>query len=166
MLVCHDTRQMKKASKASLWRIQAHDGPLSAFTLNSTVPGLIATGGSEDKRIKLWTTADGKPNMLTSRDFDVGKVFSLGFLPASNGGGAMGLVAGGSAGVVRVWDTATNAAVRKAYASHASVAKATEQDRTVAVAEDMDEASDDDEPEVAEAEDADQAMASSDEEVM
>ncbi|ORY80788.1 WD40-repeat-containing domain protein [Protomyces lactucae-debilis] len=144
MLICHDTRQVKKSAKASLWRIQAHDGPLSAFTVNRAVPGMIATGGSEDKRIKLWTTADGKPNMLTSRDFDVGKVFSLGFLPASNGGGSMGLVAGGSAGVVRVWDTATNAAVRKAYASHASIAKAAEGDRTVAIADDEDEVSEDD----------------------
>lgn len=101
----HDIRQ-----SSHLWRIKAHDSSLSAFSVSSTHEGLIATGG-QDKQLKLWSTASTKPTMLTSRDFDIGKVFSLGFVPGAGGH----LVAGGSNGIVRVWNTWTNPGVRKAF---------------------------------------------------
>ncbi|CCG84219.1 protein of unknown function [Taphrina deformans PYCC 5710] len=113
ILFAHDIRNTK-----ALWRIQAHDSTLSAFSVSPSAPGLIATGG-QDKQIKLWSTITASPTMLTSRDFDIGKVFSLGFLP----GQGMQLVAGGSNGIVRVWDTMTNPGVRKAFKSNSAIAK-------------------------------------------
>lgn len=118
VLFAHDIRNSK-----ALWRIQAHDSTLSAFSVSSAAPGLIATGG-QDKQLKLWSTVGEKPNMLTSRDFDIGKVFSLGFLPDKGCG--MCLAAGGSNGIVRIWDTMTNPGVRKAFKSSKALAKATE----------------------------------------
>lgn len=105
VLFAHDIR-----SPSPLWRIQAHDSTLSAFSVSPTYKGLIATGG-QDKQLKLWSTSTGRPTMLTSRDFDIGKVFSLGFVPGAGGH----LVAGGSNGIVRVWNTWTNPGVRKAF---------------------------------------------------
>lgn len=115
ILFAHDIRNTKP-----IWRIQAHDSTLSAFSVSPSVPGLIATGG-QDKQLKLWSTIESKPTMLTSRDFDIGKVFSLGFLP--DDGLGMKLVAGGSNGIVRVWDTMTNPGVRKAFKSNTAIAK-------------------------------------------
>lgn len=105
ILYAHDIR-----STSPLWRIQAHDSTLSAFSVSPSHQGLIATGG-QDKQLKLWSTGTGTPTMLTSRDFDIGKVFSLGFVPGAGGH----LVAGGSNGIVRVWNTWTNPGVRKAF---------------------------------------------------
>lgn len=118
VLFAHDTRRAGGDSSGPLWRIQAHDGTLSAFSVSPLAPGLIATGG-QDKQIKLWSTMSARPTMLTARDFDIGKVFSLGFLP----GDGMQLVAGGSNGIVRVWDTLTNPGVRKAFKSNQALAK-------------------------------------------
>ena len=145
VLFAHDLRATKP-----LWRIQAHDSTLSAFSVSREVPGLIATGG-QDKQLKLWSTIAEKPTMLTSRDFDIGKVFSLSFLPDKGAG--MNLAAGGSNGLVRVWDTMTNPAVRKAFqhntalANRAAKAEKENEDKVTAVLDPEDNEESDDEGE-------------------
>lgn len=96
-------------STKPVWRIQAHDGPLSSFSVSPSVPGLIATGG-QDRQVKIWSTT-AQPTLVTSRDFDVGKVFALGFLPDAGAN----LVCGGSSGILRVWDLQSSAPCRKAF---------------------------------------------------
>ncbi|KAK9246937.1 WD40-repeat-containing domain protein [Lipomyces tetrasporus] len=94
-----------------LWTLQAHDSEVSTFDVNMHIKGLIATG-STDQQVKLWNISNSGPSMITSRDMGVGKVFSVSWLPDKES--AQTLAVGGSNGVVQVWDTKTNAAVRMA----------------------------------------------------
>ena len=52
--------------------------------------------------------------MVTSRDWGIGRVFSANFAPDGEVG--FRLAAAGSKGALRVWDTSTNPAVRRAFA--------------------------------------------------
>ncbi|ODV91784.1 hypothetical protein CANCADRAFT_366 [Tortispora caseinolytica NRRL Y-17796] len=106
----YDVRQPTK----SIWSLQAHDAaPVSVFAASVHIPGLFATGSS-DRKIKLWKIpSGGEPSMILSRDLDVGKVFSATFGPDPEVGGT--LAVGGSNGLVKLWDTATNKSVRAAF---------------------------------------------------
>ena len=71
--------------------------------------------GSSDKQVKLWNVSSGNgPSMVTSRDLGIGRVFSANFAPDREVG--FRLAAAGSKGSLQVWDTSTNAAVRRAFA--------------------------------------------------
>jgi periodic tryptophan protein 1 len=117
MLHCFDVRGDKKKPR---WSLQAHDEELSSFAVNPIIPGFIATG-SADKTVKLWSVdsadseANGntRPAMVVSRNMDVGKVFSVGFAPDPEVG--FRLAVAGSKGTLRIWDTSTNAAVRRLF---------------------------------------------------
>lgn len=120
-LHCFDARNAPKdpsASKAK-WRLQAHESPLSALSINPAVPGFIATG-SMDRTVKIWNVSEAAaaagngPSMVVSRDLGVGKVFSASFAP--DDAVAFRLAVAGSKGSVQVWDTSTNKAVREAFA--------------------------------------------------
>jgi periodic tryptophan protein 1 len=52
--------------------------------------------------------------MIVSRNLDVGKVFTATFAPDKEVG--FRLAVAGSKGTVQIWDTSTNAAVRKTFA--------------------------------------------------
>ncbi|KAK3383861.1 WD40-repeat-containing domain protein [Lasiosphaeria ovina] len=109
-----DARKASKnpsASKAA-WTLQAHDESISSFDLNPVIPGYMATG-STDKTVKLWNITSAGPSLVVSRDFNVGKVFSTTFGPDPEV--AFRLAVAGSNGTVSVWDTSTNAGVRKAF---------------------------------------------------
>lgn len=99
-----------------LWTLQAHDTAVSAFDINPTIPGFLATG-SDDKKVKLWDVRDNKPSLVVSRNLDVGRVFSALFAPDELV--AFRLCVAGSRGQVQVWDTSTNAAVRGVFAGRA-----------------------------------------------
>ncbi|KAL1979065.1 hypothetical protein VTN96DRAFT_7156 [Rasamsonia emersonii] len=105
--------------------------------------------GSTDKQVKLWNVQDNKPSMVVSRKLDVGKVFSTTFAPDPEV--SFRLAVAGSKGVVQVWDTSTNAAVRRTFAGRLPATAAGEggevQERTVGVAEDDSDSSDDEEEE-------------------
>lgn len=101
-----------------VWTLQAHDGAVSAFDINPTVPEFIVTG-SDDKKVKLWNVSDNKPNMVVSRNLEVGRVFAAQFGPDAEV--AFRLSVAGSEGALQVWDTSTNAAVRHAFADKASL---------------------------------------------
>ncbi|CAO3617033.1 unnamed protein product [Cunninghamella blakesleeana] len=93
-----------------LYVLQAHDGPVSALDINPLVPGCIATGGT-DKLIKVWNTTDNRPSMVTSRNFDLGKVFCTQFCPDA----AFQLAVAGSNGKLHIWDISTNAGIRQSF---------------------------------------------------
>ncbi|KAG5439860.1 hypothetical protein PCANB_000142 [Pneumocystis canis] len=116
MVYLLDTRNPLSNSKHinSIWTLQAHDGPISAFDINSFVKGYFITG-STDKSIKLWNAYgdNGGPNMILSKDIGVGKVFSARF--SLDRKTMFSMVAGGSNGIVKVWDTLKSKAVRNIY---------------------------------------------------
>ena len=141
----------KRAAPASpkdtkaVWTLHAHDGAVNAFDVNPVVPGFMATG-SADRTVKLWNFSAGSgPSMVVSRNLDVGKVFAATFAPDAEV--AFRLAVAGSQGTMHVWDTSTNAAVRKAFADRVPEGKEEgKEDRLVGVQDDSEEeGSDDDE---------------------
>lgn len=102
-----------EASKA-VWTLQAHDESISSFDVNPVIPGFLATG-STDKTVKLWSVQAKGPSMVVSRNVEVGKVFSTRFAPDPEV--AFRLSVAGSKGSMQIWDTSTNAAVRRIFAS-------------------------------------------------
>ncbi|KAK3985952.1 WD40-repeat-containing domain protein [Cladorrhinum sp. PSN332] len=110
-----DVRNASKdpAASKSIWQLQAHDESVSSFDLNPVIPGFMVTG-STDKTVKLWDISATGPSLVVSRDFDVGKVFSAQFAPDKEV--AFRVAVAGSKGTMHVWDTSTNAGVRKAFA--------------------------------------------------
>ncbi|OJD17495.1 hypothetical protein AJ78_02416 [Emergomyces pasteurianus Ep9510] len=116
MVYCHDIRQASAnpENTKAVWMLQAHDSSVSSFDINPTIPGFIVTG-STDKQVKLWNVQDNKPNMVVSRKLEVGKVFSTKFAPDQEV--SFRLAVAGSKGTVQIWDTSTNAAVRRAFSS-------------------------------------------------
>ena len=96
-----------------LWTLQAHDSAVNTFDINPIIPGYLVTG-SADKQVKLWNITEAGPSMVVSRDLGVGRVFSTTFAPDKEVG--FRLAVAGSEGDVKVWDTSTNAAVRRIFA--------------------------------------------------
>ena len=105
-------------STKPIWTLQAHDESVSSFDVNPIIPGFLATG-STDKEVKLWNVQSSGPSMIVSRNLDVGKVFSTNFAPDKEVG--FRLAVAGSNGVIQIWDTSTNAAVRKAFAGRVAL---------------------------------------------
>jgi periodic tryptophan protein 1 len=111
----HDIRKAPSdpSSTTPVWTLQAHDESISAFDINAVVPGYLATG-STDKTVKLWNIQPTGPSMVVSRNLDVGKIFATTFAPDPEV--AFRLAVAGSRGTMHIWDTSTNAAVRRAFA--------------------------------------------------
>lgn len=125
-----------------VWMLQAHDGPVSAFDINPTVPGFLATG-SEDKRIKLWSVQNHVPSMVVSRNVEVGRIFAAYFAPDPEV--SFRLSVAGSKGQLQVWDTSTNSGVRHAFANRVKMPDTEKKERFVGVNQSSDEESEDDE---------------------
>ena len=82
--------------------------------------------------------------MVVSRNLEVGKVFSTQFAPDEEVG--FRLAVAGSKGTVHIWDTSTNAAVRKAFANKVKPVEGEIVERVVGVdADDEPESSDEEE---------------------
>ncbi len=131
-----DTRNPPSTPEASkaVWQLQAHDESISSFDANPIIPGFLATG-STDKTVKLWNVQTSGPSMVASRNVDVGKVFTTKFAPDPEV--AFRLAVAGSKGAMQVWDTSTNAAVRRAFASRIVPIKGdAKEERIVGVDED------------------------------
>ncbi|KAH7162981.1 WD40-repeat-containing domain protein [Dactylonectria estremocensis] len=135
----HDIRNAPSDPTAtkSVWTLQAHDESVSSFDINSVIPGFMVTG-STDKTVKLWNIQATGPSVVVSRNLDVGKVFSTTFAPDPEV--AFRLAVAGSKGTMHVWDTSTNASVRKAFAQRVPDQSGKAEDRLVGV--DNDESSD------------------------
>jgi len=140
MIHYHDIRNAPANPTATkpVWTLQAHDESVSAFDINSVIPGFMATGSS-DKTVKIWNIQPTGPSMVVSRNLDVGKVFSATFAPDPEV--AFRLAVAGSRGTIHVWDTSTNAAVRKAFAGRVPDVPVGEEDRLVGVEEESSESS-------------------------
>jgi periodic tryptophan protein 1 len=111
----HDFRSVPLSPEKSkpIWKLQAHDQAVSSFDVNPIVPGFLATG-SAGKEVKLWNIQPDGPSMVLSRNLGVGKVFSTKFAPDPEVG--FRLAVAGSKGSMQIWDTSTNAAVRRIFA--------------------------------------------------
>lgn len=140
----HDVRNAPSNPTAtkSVWTLQAHDESVSSFDINSVIPGFMATG-STDRTVKLWSIQPTGPSMVVSRNLDVGKVFATTFAPDAQVG--FRLAVAGSNGNMQVWDTSTNAAVRKVFAQKVPAQKDdVAEDRLVGVEEDESSSSEED----------------------
>ncbi|OWP01270.1 hypothetical protein B2J93_5550 [Marssonina coronariae] len=145
----HDIRKAPSNPAASkpVWILQAHDESVSAFDINPVIPGFMATG-STDRHVKLWNIQPSGPSMVVSRDLDVGKVFSTTFAPDVEVG--FRLAVAGSKGLVQVWDTSTNAAVRRGFADKVTPVQGEIKERLVGVDNDSSESESGEEPEAGE----------------
>ncbi|CAG8467046.1 8973_t:CDS:2 [Ambispora gerdemannii] len=113
LVLCFDARNTGNNNNKDhhpLFILHAHDSSVSALDVNPLVEGCLVTG-SPDKMVKVWDVKNLKPNMVTSRDLDVGKIFSLQFCPDS----PFQLAVAGSNGSVYIWDISTNAGVRHVF---------------------------------------------------
>ncbi len=103
-VVAYDCRSPDKA----LWRIAAHGLAVTSVAASSLAEGLLATS-SLDKTVKLWDigAAGGaaEPVLLSSKALAIGQVFSVSFFPDR----PHLLAAGGSGGVLAIWDAAEDA---------------------------------------------------------
>jgi len=110
----HDARTAPSDPSATkaVWSLQAHNEAVSSFDVNPVIPGFLVSG-STDKEVKLWNVQSGKPSMIVSRNLGVGRVFSTTFAPDQEVG--FRLAVAGSKGAVQIWDTSTNAAVRRSF---------------------------------------------------
>lgn len=142
----HDTRAVPSTPEKSppVWKLQAHDESISSFDINPIIPGFLVTG-STDKAVKLWNVQPSGPSMVVSRNLGVGKVFSTTFAPDAEVG--FRLAVAGSKGAVQVWDTSTNAAVRRAFANRVAPSDGEVEERLIAVAEDSSDSKDDEDSE-------------------
>ncbi|WEW58805.1 rRNA-processing protein [Emydomyces testavorans] len=146
IVYCHDIRNASANAESikPLWTLQAHNSSVSAFDVNRYIPGFIVTG-STDRQVKLWNIEDNRPSMVVSRKLEVGKVFSTTFAPDREV--RFRLAVAGSRGIVQVWDTSTNAAVRRAFADRLGASiqiSETKEERLVGVTQDDNEDSDND----------------------
>ncbi|OQR92254.1 periodic tryptophan protein [Achlya hypogyna] len=95
---------------APLFRFQAHDAAVSAISFSPLMPGLFATA-SVDKHVKIWDMAGNAPVCVASKDMNIGELMTLSFYKDS----PFLLAAGGSGGIVALWDTAENDAVERKF---------------------------------------------------
>lgn len=137
----HDARKppSKVSETKAQWSLQAHNDAVSSFDVNPVIPGFIVTG-STDKDVKLWDIQKNKPSMIVSRNLGVGKVFSTTFAPDKEV--SFRLAVAGSKGAVQIWDTSTNAAVRKAFADRVGPILDTGEERLVGLNDDSDDEDD------------------------
>lgn len=135
ILHCYDIRAAPSSPEASksVWKLQAHDKSISSFDVNPFIPGFLATG-STDKEVKLWNVQPTGPTMVVSRNFGVGKVFSTRFAPDRET--AFRLAVAGSKGAIQIWDTSTNAGIRRAFANRVPPVKDDFKERVVGLEED------------------------------
>jgi periodic tryptophan protein 1 len=135
------TAQTSADTSKPVWVLQAHDSNVSSFDVNPIIPGFLATG-SMDKQVKLWNVQPSGPSMVVSRNLSVGKVFSTQFAPDPEVG--FRLAVAGSKGAVQVWDTSTNAGVRRAFANRVSLPAGDVKERLVGIGADSSESEDED----------------------
>eukprot|EP00854_Cymbomonas_tetramitiformis_P005287 gene5287-6426_t len=106
---------------------------------------LLATA-STDKTVKMWDCTGGKPSLLHTADLKIGALFAMGFCKDA----PHLLAAGGSKGVVSVWDIMTKASVANRFgaelAKHArgGASKIVSEDTVIGPDEDIEEEDEDD----------------------
>ncbi|RIA96897.1 WD40-repeat-containing domain protein [Glomus cerebriforme] len=114
LVLYFDARNFGKGTP--VFTLHAHDSAVSSLDVSSSIQGCIVTG-STDKLVKIWDVKDMKPNMVTSRDLGVGKVFTAQFCPDS----PFQLAVAGSEGKVFIWDLSSNAGIRNSFKGRSNV---------------------------------------------
>jgi periodic tryptophan protein 1 len=104
-LLSYDCRRPDKA----LWSVRAHASSCTSFSQSLLARGLLATS-SLDKTVKVWDTlsgtgAAGAPVCIAYKSMNIGQVFGCSFFPHS----PFLLGAGGSKGMVALWDITQDA---------------------------------------------------------
>lgn len=109
-----------EASPSALFTLAAHEGACTALDVSPHIPGCLLTAGT-DRQVKVWSVEGGggsgeaeRPrgiSLVAARDLDVGKVFTASFSPND----ALTVAAAGSSGRLSVWDTLSNAGVRRTF---------------------------------------------------
>jgi periodic tryptophan protein 1 len=84
-----------------LWDIQAHGQACTAVAQSTLARGFLATS-SLDKSVRLWDINSGEPLQISGKAMGIGQVFTVTFAP----GKPFLLAAGGSKGMLAVWDVA------------------------------------------------------------
>jgi len=140
----HDARVAPShpSTTKAIWSLQAHNDAVSSFDVNPVIPGFLVSG-STDKEVKLWDIQSGRPSMIVSRNLDVGRVFSTTFGPDQEV--SFRLAVAGSKGTVQIWDTSTNAAVRRSFADRVGTSAENVKERLVGLAHDSSESEDEEE---------------------
>jgi periodic tryptophan protein 1 len=82
--------------------------------------------------------------MVVSRNLGVGKVFATTFAPDSEVG--FRLAVAGSKGDVQIWDTSTNAAVRRIFADRVAPVSGEIKERLIGIENDSSESEEGEEP--------------------
>ncbi|RHY53202.1 hypothetical protein DYB38_008566 [Aphanomyces astaci] len=113
IVVAYDVR--KGSSAAPLYRFQAHDTAVSAISFSHALPGLFATAGT-DKHVKIWDLEGSTPQCIASKDMQVGELLTLQFYRDS----PFLLGAGGTGGVLALWDTSENDVVERKFSTRAA----------------------------------------------
>ncbi|KAK3285389.1 hypothetical protein CYMTET_7006 [Cymbomonas tetramitiformis] len=148
LVVCHDVRMLmdkSKKSKSTVYTLGAHDAATCAMSFNPVCHELLATA-STDKTVKMWDCTGGKPSLLHTADLKIGALFAMGFCKDA----PHLLAAGGSKGVVSVWDIMTKASVANRFgaelAKHArgGASKIVSEDTVIGPDEDIEEEDEDD----------------------
>ena len=80
--------------------------------------------------------------MVVSRNLDVGKVFSTTFAPDPEV--SFRLAVAGSKSSLQIWDTSTNAAIRRAFADRIAPSSGEVKERLVGLAEESSESEEED----------------------
>lgn len=144
----HDARNAPSDTSATkaIWSLQAHNEAVSSFDVNPVIPGFLVSG-STDKEVKLWNIHPSGPSMIVSRNLGVGRVFSTTFAPDQEVG--FRLAVAGSQGAVQIWDTSTNAAVRRSFADKVGPSAGNVKERLIGLAEDSSESEDEEEGDLA-----------------
>ena len=88
----------------------------------------------------MWNIRPSGPSMVVSRNLGVGKVFSTHFAPDPEV--AFRLAVAGSKGTMQIWDTSTNAAVRRTFAHRLAPVDGQIKERTVGIEEDSSDGED------------------------
>ena len=107
------------AESRPVWTLKAHDSGVSTLSVNNFIPGLMSTGAMGEKVVKLWKfptseeSSNKGPNMVLSRDFDVGNVLTTSFASDIEISGTM--VIGGVNKGLKLWDVFSNRTVRKSF---------------------------------------------------
>jgi WD40 repeat protein len=104
VVVAYDVRTPDKP----LWSLAAHASATTSVAASALAEGLLATG-SLDKTVRLWDVRAGAaaaaPTLLSSKALAIGQVFSVSFFPDR----PHLLAAGGSTGVLALWDVGEDA---------------------------------------------------------
>jgi len=100
---------------AALYTLVAHDGACTSLDISPHIPGCLLTAGT-DRQVKIWNvdSVGDKPrsiSLVSARDLGIGKLFTTSFSPND----PLTIAAAGSGGKLHIWDTLTNAGVRRTF---------------------------------------------------